>query len=639
MKIRNLFTCILALLCTVPAFALRIEKGDNVRISQTVDEDIYVFGGSVYIDAPVHGDLWCAGGTVTVNDTVTGDIVAAGGNIYLRGVALDDVRVAGGTLVVSGHIAGDLLSTGGTITVEPGAGVGGDVALAGGTAYINNTIAGRLICSGGTITLSGAVEKDFEFNGGDLTLNGTVGGTSVIVAKRIILGENASLRGNVRYWTHDGKIDFGKALQSGAQATFDESLKQRFEQPDFKFLGFASFLAAVGYLIAAFILIWIGQWLFPLTFGKAAGTAQAEPFRALGLGFLYFAAVPVGVVMLLVTVVGIPVGLIALFFYVMFLALANVITALVGAHWINRRQGYNWSPLKLVFAALGLFVLLKLLGFVPFVGWIAKIAVVFVAFGAILDNTGIFQIRAVLNKLNAIMKRPVRQTGKTKTCSHAKDTRHYRFLPAFESRYAVRRSDGHPNGCRIDLFSLFSGADTDGGTTHRKFDGTTNAGASCKKLEKIRRRRPYIHENHARRVPLRGCGGFEPGKCHTGLRIRNAVSYICISTRGAGGLGKVDRYPYEQSSAQITGAGGGNVPHTYRVREIKKILYASDMENLERETDTVSALAAALNIKWTSRIFISDRNKLDAATLKEMWYNESTIASTACTSSFAATTI
>lgn len=393
MKIHNLFTWFFALVCTVPAFALRIEKGDNVRISQAVDEDIYVFGGYVYIDAPVHGDLWCAGGTVTVNDTVTGDIVAAGGNIYLRGVALDDVRAAGGTLVISGRIAGDLLSTGGTITVESGAGIGGDVALAGGTAYINNTIAGRLLSSGGTVALNGEVGKDFEFNGGDLTLNGTVGGTSVIVAKRIILGEKASLRGNVRYWTHDGEIDFGKALQSGVQATFDESLKQRFEQPDFKFLGFASFMAAVGYLIAAFILIWLGQWLFPKTFGKAARTVQAEPLRALGLGFLYFAAVPIGVVMLFVTIVGIPVGLIALFFYIMFLALANVITALVGAHWIDQRKGYNWSPLKMVFAALGLFILLKLLGFVPFVGWIAKIAVVFVAFGAILDNTGILRDR------------------------------------------------------------------------------------------------------------------------------------------------------------------------------------------------------------------------------------------------------
>lgn len=391
MKIFIPLSWFLALTFAIPAYGLRIEKGDKVRISQTVNEDIYVFGGTVYIDAPVHGDLWCAGGTITVNDTVTGDVVVAGGNVYLHGAVLDDVRAAGGNLVVSGHIAGDLLSTGGTITVESGADIDGDVALAGGTATINSSIGGGLQSAAGTLILNGALGKDLEFNGGDLTLNGTVGGISTIVAKHIETGEKAALHGNVRYWADEGEVDFGRALRNDAKATFDESLKQRFERPDFRFLGFASFLAAIGYLAAAFILIWLGQWLFRGAFRQAANTAQAEPFRALGIGFLYFAVVPIGVVMLFITIVGIPVGLIALGFYILFLALANVITALVGAHWVDQTRHYNWSPLKLVFGALGLFVLLKLLGFVPFIGWIVKIAVVCTAFGAILDSSGIFR--------------------------------------------------------------------------------------------------------------------------------------------------------------------------------------------------------------------------------------------------------
>lgn len=391
MKQRIFLTWMLALLSTLPAFALHFESGDNIRISQPVNEDIYVFGGSIYVDAPVHGDIWCAGGTITINDTVTGDIVVAGGNIYLRGTVLDDVRAAGGSLILSGNIGGDLLITGGTVSVEPNTDIMGDVALSGGTATLGNTIRGNLKAAGGTVFLNGTVEKNFEFNGGDLNLNGTVGGTSVLIAKRIVVGENAALRGNVRYWTHDGEVNFGDALREGATASFDSSLQKKFERPDYKFLGFASFLAVVWYLIAAFILIWLGQWLFHKTFRDAAGTAQAEPVRSLGYGFLYFAVVPVAVAFMFVSVVGIPVGLIVLLFYVLFLTLANIITALVGAHWIDRRKGYNWRPLQLVFAALGLLVLLKLLGFIPFLGWIVKIAAVLIVFGAILDNTGFFR--------------------------------------------------------------------------------------------------------------------------------------------------------------------------------------------------------------------------------------------------------
>lgn len=391
MKKHLVLTLLAALLFTFPAFALRFESGDNIRISQPVNEDIYVFGGTIYIEAPVYGDIWCAGGTITVSDTVAGDIVAAGGNIYLRGAVLDDVRAAGGNLNISGSIGGDLLITGGTITVEPDAVVSGSVATSGGTVTFGGTALGFFKSASGVVNLNGRVEKDFEFNGGDLNLNGTVGGASVMAAHRIVVGERAALRGNVRYWTEEGEVNFGNALQNGATATFDPSLRERFERPDFKFLGFASFLAVLWYLIAAFILIWLGQRLFARVFSNAAGTAQTEPVRSLGYGFLYFVAVPVAIVLLFITVVGIPVGMIALLFYILFFALANIITALVGAHWLDRRRGHNWRPIQLVFVALGLLVLLKLLGSIPFIGWIVKVAAVFIAFGAILDNTGILR--------------------------------------------------------------------------------------------------------------------------------------------------------------------------------------------------------------------------------------------------------
>ena len=390
MKQRILLTWFLALLSTLPAFALRFESGDNIRISQPVNEDIYVFGGTIYIDAPVHGDIWCAGGTVTINDTVTGDIGVGGGNIYLHGVVLDDVRAAGGSIIISGSIGGDLLVTGGNVSVESNGNIGGDVAISGGTATLSSAIRGNLKAAGGSVTLNGAVGKNFEFNGGDLNLNGSIGGTSVIAAKRILLGENAALRGNVRYWADDGEVNFGNTLQDGASATFDTSLRKHFERPDYRFLGFASFLVLLWYLVAVFILLWLGQRFFHKNFRDAADTAQKEPMRSLGYGFLYFAAVPVAVAMLLVSVVGIPVGLIVLTFYILFLTLANIITALVGAHWIDQRKGYNWRPIQLVLVALGLLVVLKLLGFIPFLGWIAKIVAVFIAFGAIVGNSNIF---------------------------------------------------------------------------------------------------------------------------------------------------------------------------------------------------------------------------------------------------------
>ncbi len=360
-----------------------------------VNEDIYIFSGTITIDAPVHGDIWCAGGTVTVNDTVTGDLVVAGGNITLRGTVLDDVRAAGGTLVVSGNIGGDLLIAGGTVTMDRSATIGGNLAASGGTITVDGHVSGGFKSSAGTAIINGDIAKNVEFKGGGLTLNGTIGGNSVLTARRIKLGDNAAIRGNVRYWTDEGEVNFGTAMQNGAVAAFDPALRTHFDQPDYKFLGFASLMAVLWYLVAAFILLWLGQWLFPKTFQKAARTSLEAPIQSLGYGFLYFVAVPVGIVLLFITVVAIPVGLIALFFYVMFLLLASMITALVGAHWINNHKNYNWRPIQLVLAALAFLIVLHLVGALPFLGWVAKIIAIFIAFGAILYNARLWRPKQV----------------------------------------------------------------------------------------------------------------------------------------------------------------------------------------------------------------------------------------------------
>ncbi|MDW8230720.1 MAG: hypothetical protein RMJ33_12870, partial [Saprospiraceae bacterium] len=332
-----------ALFSVYPAFGVRFERGESVRISQPVHEDIYVLSGTISINAPVYGDIWCAGGTVTLSDTVQGDIVLMGGTVNVRGYVAESVRAAGGTLTLSGSIGGDLLVMGGTITVERSAVVAGDIAVAGGDVTLDGAVRGDVKAATGKLNLNGSIEKGLEFNGDQLHLNGSVGGSSVFVANKLVLGNNAALSGNVRYWTSGGEVDFGNALREGATATFDTSLKQRFERPDYKFLGFASVAGVLWYLLAMLVLLWAGQRLFSNLFSRAAEMARAEPVRALGYGFLYFIAVPAVVVLLFITLIGIPLGAVIIALYFLLLSLANVITALVATHALAQQRGYRWS--------------------------------------------------------------------------------------------------------------------------------------------------------------------------------------------------------------------------------------------------------------------------------------------------------
>jgi len=66
--------------------------------------------------------------------------------------------------------------------------------------------------------------------------------------------------------------------------------------------------------------------------------------------------------------------------------LATIITSLVFANWYNDRFGYQWGYWKIVLSAMAMFILLKLVSFTPFLGWLILIVIACIAFGSILRN-------------------------------------------------------------------------------------------------------------------------------------------------------------------------------------------------------------------------------------------------------------
>jgi hypothetical protein len=136
----------------------------------------------------------------------------------------------------------------------------------------------------------------------------------------------------------------------------------------------------------ALVMILIVQYLFSATMKKAADTCFISTLKSLGMGVLFFIAVPVAIVVFFVTMVGVPVGLLLLFGFIILILIATVITSIVAANWINNRYDKKWNSWMLGFTAFIIFVLLKLISFTPFVGWLILLLMVCMAFGAILLN-------------------------------------------------------------------------------------------------------------------------------------------------------------------------------------------------------------------------------------------------------------
>ncbi len=384
MKLKCILTIhVVALLLWYPSYA-QMRSGDNVVIDEPVDYDLYVAGGVVTINAPVRGDLIVAGGTVIVNDTVTQDILAAGGNVSLNGFVADDIRCAGGTIELNGSVRGDFLVTGGEIKVSNNAIVFGNILGSGGEVTIDGNVKGNIRSASGAFTLNGTAEKELEAKGDKIVINGQVVGRTVMAANTIELGTDAQFDGKVSYWNKSGSLDFGNSLRGG-NAVYDSSLE--IDSGKWHYLGFVSFVMALWYLGTALVMILLIQYLFSMTLRNAAKTVRDTSLKSLGLGFLFLVGAPIAIVIVFITVIGIPVSILLLVAYITLLLLATVIVALLISNWINNTfYQSSWGNGRIVLAAFGIFIFLKLASLTPVIGPLIMLLLVCMAFGGILLN-------------------------------------------------------------------------------------------------------------------------------------------------------------------------------------------------------------------------------------------------------------
>jgi cytoskeletal protein CcmA (bactofilin family) len=381
---KKILYILFALILFNKGFATEIKSGDKVTITQPVHEDIYITGGTVVINAPIYGDLIVAGGTITLNDSVAFDVIAAGGEIFVNGYVGDDIRIAGGRLHISGNVGGDVVIAGGTISIDKSVIIHGSMLAASGEVIVDGTIMQQLKSGAGKFTLNGTVQKDVDCRGGELKINGHILGKSMLAADKIEIGENAEFHNDIQYWNKSGSIDFQKSIKKGL-ANYDPTLQ--IKSGRWHYLGFTTALAVLWYLGAALVVILILEYLFSATLRKAATTVLNQSLQSLGFGALLAVALPVAMIISFITVIGVPVGLIILFAYLILLMLATAITSVVIANWINNVYfSGSWEILKLSFASFGIFILLKLFSLTPFVGFPITVLMVCMAWGGILLN-------------------------------------------------------------------------------------------------------------------------------------------------------------------------------------------------------------------------------------------------------------
>jgi hypothetical protein len=370
-------------LACLPGYALRVEYGNTVVISQPTLENLYIAGGTLTINAPVYGDLVIIGGTVIINDSILGDILIGGGNLTLNGFVSSDIRGMGGEILLSKNVEGDVLLAGGTLHIEKNVVISNLIA-AGGKVTLDGTVTKDVKMAAGEFIFNGRIGGNLDIRGDKVTINGEIGGLSSIAASTsILIRESAIFRRDIRYWVPGYEPAFGSSL-TNAKATRDASLKMN--EKRWYYLGWGSVLFLIWYMGMALLMIMAIQYFFSRTIHQAAVTSGRDTMKAFFRGLVFLLLMPLVILILFVTVIGIPIAVILLFFYIALIILASCMVGSTAAHWYNERYENQWTFWPMVFASFGFFILFKLISLTPLIGWLFTLIAVSTVFGAILMN-------------------------------------------------------------------------------------------------------------------------------------------------------------------------------------------------------------------------------------------------------------
>jgi hypothetical protein len=377
------------LLLTLAVQAQTSEKfraDELVTIDAPVEHNLYVAGERVTINAPVRGDVLAAAGTIEVNDSIHGDLTAAGGTVMLNSPVQEDVLVAGGTVQIIEPVGGDVITMGGEVTLAGDNEVGQDVVVFSGEARLDGTVVGNLIVYGGTVQLNGECRGNLEMKGGEITINGSVRGTSALAADRITLGPDARLYGPVRYWTPEetDPPDFASVLV-GTTAERDESLYPEDDFP-WPWQSVPWFLLALAYVLAVLLIIGFIFWVFPRAMDRAGTVLHQDFVRSFGYGVLYLIGVPLVVGLLMISFIGIPLGLFFLFAYGFALLFGHAIVSVVITYSLRDRYQYDWSKTWMILVAFLVFSVLRTVTLTPLLGIFVSVLMVGACFGALITS-------------------------------------------------------------------------------------------------------------------------------------------------------------------------------------------------------------------------------------------------------------
>ncbi|WP_048098144.1 bactofilin family protein [Archaeoglobus sulfaticallidus] len=288
--------------------------------------------------------------------------VKSGDQVHIK-QPKDDLIVSGGRVIVDAPVSGDLIVAGGEVEVLDK--VAGDLIAAGGKVDLRGDVGGKLIVAGGSLRIEKNVGKFVIASGGEVVIgkNSRIDGDVFVAGGKI---ENAGIiEGNITV--------FGKTFENKGFVKGEQIFKETKILPPY-----FSEIFAFGFLLLGFLLVWFNSDWFE-RIDSEIGVRSVGLIKKTIFGFIAIIVSAIIVVLLFISVIGIPSALLILSAFTIAILLSNVFVSYTMGKVLLSRKKQN-PYLYLVIGFVILFIAFR----IPHVGDVIRIITTSLGFGGII---------------------------------------------------------------------------------------------------------------------------------------------------------------------------------------------------------------------------------------------------------------
>lgn len=362
--------CILSLVMLVtPAYALTSRIGEYAAVGpdDVIDDDIVLIAQNVKVEGKVAGDVFAFGETVTITGDIGGSLFTGAANISIDAKSIEAIWAAGRSIEVKGIVTRNVVLAGGSVCVCDEARIGKDLGAYAGKFTAGGDVAGTIRGSVGKFVMTGKGGR-VKIKAGDIKVKSSaqIAGDLILTSEsEPVIEEGATILGETTFEKPEEK--------EGREFLFAIAPMIAF------FVTFLKIVLFIAKVIVGVLLI----ALFSQCVRRIMDTLISKPWKSLGVGFLGLIVIPIASLIMFVILIGYPLGVVGIYTYSVLLYTASIFVGLVVGEKILqlfKKEGVISLYLSFIVG----YVVLRILGLIPVLGFVIRIFVLLFGAGALL---------------------------------------------------------------------------------------------------------------------------------------------------------------------------------------------------------------------------------------------------------------